>query len=37
MPEHVQFGTALVLLGIVLSMNVVASSIRSHFRRKRQW
>jgi phosphate transport system permease protein len=37
MPEEIQYGTALVLLGIVLSMNVVASVIRSYYRRKRQW
>jgi phosphate transport system permease protein len=37
MPEETQYGTALVLLGIVLSMNVCASVIRSHYRRKRQW
>lgn len=37
MPEKLQYGTALVLLGLVLSMNIVASVIRSHFRRKRQW
>jgi phosphate transport system permease protein len=37
MPETIQYGTALVLLGLVLSINIVASVIRSHFRRKRQW
>jgi len=37
MPLSVQYGTALVLLGLVLSLNVVASLIRSYFRRKRQW
>jgi phosphate transport system permease protein len=37
MPETTQYGTALVLLGLVLSMNIAASVIRSHFRRKRQW
>lgn len=37
MPEEIQYGTALVLLGIVLSMNISASVIRSHYRRKRQW
>jgi phosphate transport system permease protein len=37
MPLEVQFGTALVLLALVLSMNVVATVIRSQFRRKRQW
>ncbi len=37
MPVRIQFGTALVLLGLVLSMNVVATVIRSYFRRRRQW
>jgi phosphate transport system permease protein len=37
MPARVQYGTALVLLALVLSLNVVASLIRRHFRRKRQW
>jgi phosphate transport system permease protein len=37
MPLSVQYGTALVLLALVLSLNIVASIIRSHFRKKRQW
>jgi len=37
MPIEMQFGTALVLLALVLSMNVVATAIRSRFRRRRQW
>ncbi len=37
MPLKIQFGTALVLLILVLSMNVVATTIRSYFRRRRQW
>lgn len=37
MPEHMQYGTALVLLALVLSMNVVATTVRSYFRRRRQW
>jgi phosphate transport system permease protein len=37
MPLEVQHGTALVLLGVVLTMNVVATLIRSYFRRKRTW
>jgi len=37
MPIDVQYGTALVLLVLVLSMNVVATLIRSRFRRRRQW
>ncbi|MEW6717977.1 MAG: phosphate ABC transporter permease PstA [Chloroflexota bacterium] len=37
MPVKIQNGTALVLLALVLSMNVVATTIRSFFRRRRQW
>ena len=37
MPLRIQHGTALVLLALVLSMNLVATIIRSYFRRKRQW
>jgi phosphate transport system permease protein len=37
MPARVQYGTALVLLVLVLSLNVLATLIRRHFRRKRQW
>jgi len=37
MPIGVQYGTALVLLALVLSMNIVATIIRSYFRRRRQW
>jgi phosphate transport system permease protein len=37
MPVEVQYGTALVLLTLVLSLNVVATLIRSYFRRRRQW
>jgi phosphate transport system permease protein len=37
MPIRVQFGTALVLLGFVLSMNLVATVIRSRARARRQW
>ena len=37
MPLQVQYGTALVLLILVLSMNLVATIIRSRFRRRRQW
>jgi phosphate transport system permease protein len=37
MPLQVQYGTALVLLVMVLSMNLVATIIRSRFRRRRQW
>lgn len=37
MPISVQYGTALVLLILVLSINVVATITRSYFRRRRQW
>jgi phosphate transport system permease protein len=37
MPLQVQYGTALVLLVLVLSMNVAATIFRSRFRRRRQW
>lgn len=37
MPPSIQYGTALVLLALVLSMNIIASIIRSYFRRRRQW
>jgi phosphate transport system permease protein len=37
MPEEIQYGTALVLLILVLSLSMVATMVRSVFRRKRQW
>lgn len=37
MPESVQNATALVLLALALTMNLVASTIRSYFRRRREW
>ena len=37
MPLQLQFGTALVLMVFVLSMNLIATVIRSYYRRKRQW
>ena len=37
MPAQQQYGTALVLLILVLSLNVSATLIRSYFRRRRQW
>jgi phosphate transport system permease protein len=37
MPEQIQYGTALVLLILVLSLNLVATLIRSYYRQKRQW
>jgi len=37
MPQEIQYGTALVLLALVLSLNLVASWIRGYYRRRRQW
>jgi phosphate transport system permease protein len=37
MPIRVQYGTALVLLAFVLSMNITATVIRSRARARRQW
>ena len=37
MPLEIQYGTALVLLTLVLSMNVLATVIRGYYRRRRQW
>jgi phosphate transport system permease protein len=37
MPIVIQYGTALVLLFIVLFLNVAATTLRSYFRRRRQW
>ena len=37
MPIHIQYGTALVLLVFVLTMNIIATIIRSRARAKRQW
>ena len=37
MPPQIQYGTALVLLALVLSLNVVATVIRSYYRRRREW
>jgi phosphate transport system permease protein len=37
MPLEIQYGTALVLLALVLSMNVLATVIRSYYRRRREW
>lgn len=34
---EIRYGTALVLLAMVISVNLVAIVIRSHFRRKRKW
>ena len=37
MPIKIQYGTALVLLVFVLTMNMIATTIRSRARAKRQW
>ena len=37
MPVQMQYGTALALLLLVLSLNIVASIIRSYYRRRREW
>ena len=37
MPIQIQYGTASVLLVFVLGMNILAASVRSWQRRKRQW
>lgn len=34
---EIRYGTALVLITLVFSMNLVAIIIRSHFRRKKKW
>ena len=37
MPIQIQYGTALVLLTFVLSLNLVATVIRRHYRKQRVW
>jgi len=37
MPLEIQYGTALVLLALVLSMSILATIVRSYYRRRRQW
>jgi phosphate transport system permease protein len=37
MPIQIQYGTALVLLTFVLSLNLVATLIRRHYRKQRVW
>lgn len=37
MPIKIQYGTALVLMVFVLTMNLGATLIRRHYRRRRQW
>ena len=34
---EIRYGTALVLLVLVLSMNLVAIIVRSQFRKKKKW
>jgi len=34
---EIRYGTALVLVSLVLSLNLVAIIVRSHFRRKKKW
>lgn len=36
-PDEVQYGTALVLIGMVLSMNAVSIAFRSYLRGKKKW
>lgn len=36
-PQQMRYGTALVLVGIVFSMNIFAVIIRSRFRKKKKW
>ena len=37
MPLTIQYGTALVLLLLVLSMTLVATIFRTNMRRRREW
>ena len=37
MPSEIQYGTALVLLALVMSMNIVAAIVRGYYRRRREW
>jgi len=37
MPIRIQYGTALVLLAFVLSLNLIATFIRRHYRKQRVW
>jgi phosphate transport system permease protein len=37
MPLSIQYGTALVLLLLVLSMTLIASLVRTSVRRRREW
>jgi phosphate transport system permease protein len=37
MPLSLQYGTALVLLFVVLSLTLVATALRTNMRRRREW
>ena len=37
MPLEIQYGTALVLLGVVLSLTLAATIVRTSMRRRREW
>ncbi len=37
MPQDIQYGTALVLLILVLGLNLLATIIRARARARRQW
>lgn len=37
MPEEIQYGTALVLMSIVIALAIIATIIRSAMRRRREW
>ena len=37
MPLDIQYGTALVLLMIVLALTLVATIVRTRMRRRREW
>lgn len=37
MPLQIQYGTALVLMTLTLSLNLTATLLRRHFRKRRQW
>jgi ABC-type phosphate transport system permease subunit len=36
-PESVQYGTAVVLLGLVLILNLVSICLRIYFRSRKKW
>lgn len=37
MPVQIQYGTALVLIAFVLGMNLLATTVRNYYRRRRAW